>query len=374
MAEGGQRIGENYEIAEVLGRGAMGTVYSGTDLRTGRKVAIKSLQIQGGFGPEDPDLQRFEQEARIAGSLSSPHIAHVLDIGREPETDAPFLVMEHLVGEDIEAAIERVGPLPVDVALSIAEQACAGLEAAHSAGVVHRDIKPANLFLSRADDGRIMVKILDFGIAKIRRLPPDAAAAGALTAPQVSLTATGQILGSPLYMSPEQVDGTTGVDARADVYSLGLTLYAMLTGAAPHRDAKSFVELLYAIQNVPTRPVREMAPWVPAEVEALVSRATMIDRDKRFFTIAAMHSAIRALVSENFALREEKIVRASAETLPRAPRERRSDPQARTMAAPAKPPPERPSRNAPQIPIRAVGIAVGIVATIVVIALWLMNV
>ena len=144
-------IGRKYEIVEVLGRGGMGTVYAGKHVRTGRRVAIKLMHDGGTLEADHPDLLRFEQEARIAGSLESPHIAQIIDIDRDPETDAPFLVMELLKGEDLQTLLDRVGPLPVEVALCIVMQACLGLEAAHVAGVVHRDIKPSNLFLARRE-------------------------------------------------------------------------------------------------------------------------------------------------------------------------------------------------------------------------------
>jgi serine/threonine protein kinase len=308
-------IGDKYELSHVLGRGAMGTVYAAKNLLTGRRVAIKSLHVGGVLDPQDPDLLRFQQEARIAGSLESEHVAQVLDIERDPATGLPFLVMELLRGEDLQALLERIGPLPVDVALRIAAQACAGLEAAHGAAVVHRDIKPGNLFLARQKAGAVVVKILDFGMAKIRRGQDvsASAASGFLQAPQASMTETGQILGSPLYMSPEQVDGTKHVDARSDVFSLGVTLYAMLVGKPPHADVKSFVLLLQAIATKPVPPLGSVAPWVLPEVAALIERATRLDRNERFPSVAAMREAIQSLLSGGTALREEMLVASSKE-------------------------------------------------------------
>jgi serine/threonine protein kinase len=303
------RIGEKYEILDVLGRGAMGTVYSGRDVRTGRRVAIKALHVRGALDPADPGVRRFDQEARIAGSLDSEHVVRLLDIDRDPETDAPFLVMELLAGEDLERSIERRGTLPVDLALGIAAQACLGLEAAHAAGVVHRDIKPGNLFLSLHDRGHVVVKILDFGLAKIRRTPPerfDGAARAGLSPPQVSLTTSGRMVGSPLYMSPEQVDGSTGIDARTDVFSLGLTLYTMLAGAPPQR-GKSLVEMIHRALHEQVPPVHEVAPSVPARVSALVTRATRLAREDRFPGAAAMREAIQALLPAGFTLRAEML-------------------------------------------------------------------
>ncbi|MDC3984735.1 serine/threonine-protein kinase [Polyangium jinanense] len=304
------KIGDKYELSAVLGEGTMGTVYAAKNLRTGRRVAIKSLRGNV-LDPRDPELLRFDQEARIAGSLESEHIAQVLDIERDPATDAPFLVMELLRGEDLQSLLDRVGPLPVDVALRIAAQVCAGLAAAHAAGVVHRDIKPGNLFLARREGGAIVVKILDFGLAKIRRLPPDhstSAAPSALSAPQLSMTETGQLLGSPLYMSPEQLDGAKGIDARSDLFSLAVTLFAMLTGKPPHADVKSFPLLLNHIATKPMPTVREVVPGVGPDVEALLERASRLSREERFSSAAAMLEAMKPLLPGGMALREDMLV------------------------------------------------------------------
>ncbi|MRG95746.1 serine/threonine-protein kinase [Polyangium spumosum] len=302
------RIGDHYQLSAVLGRGAMGTVYAAKDLRTGKRVALKALHVRGFLDPRDPDVLRFEQEARIAGSLASEHIAQVFDIERDPETEAPFLVMELLRGEDLQSLLDRVGPLSVDVALRIAAQAARGLAAAHAAGVVHRDVKPGNLYLARQHGGEIVVKVLDFGIAKIRRLPVDLSAGAGLTAPQASMTATGQLLGSPLYMSPEQVDGAKGLDARSDVFSLAVTLYAMLAGRPPHADVKSFPMLLTRISTTPMPRIRAAAPWVSPEVEALLDHAAQLDREARFPNAAGLLDAIEPLLPAGAALREELLV------------------------------------------------------------------
>ena len=146
-----------------------------------------------------------------------------------------------LRGEDVRSLLTRVGPLRPEVALRIAAQACAGLAAAHAAGVVHRDIKPENLFLSRGGDGAVVVKVLDFGIAKIRRTSESTGASAGLTAPAVSMTESGQVVGTPLFMAPEQLVGAKQVDARSDVYSMGVTLYALLAGTPPHANVESLV-------------------------------------------------------------------------------------------------------------------------------------
>jgi serine/threonine protein kinase len=302
------RIGDKYQLSAILGQGATGTVYAAKNLRTQRRVAIKSLHLVPGLNPGSPELLRFEQEARITGSLESPHLVQILDVEHDPTTDLPFLVMEMLRGEDLQALLDRVGPLQVDVALRIAAQACAGLAAAHAANVIHRDIKPANIFLSRQEKGKIVVKILDFGVAKIRRLPNASENSQALAAPTVSMTDTGQIMGSPLFMSPEQVDGAKPLDARSDLFSLGTTLFAMLAGKAPHAEIKEFYLLLRRLMNGPPPPIRTVANWVPPQVETFLQKTCALDRDDRFSSAKEMLVDLEGLLPHGSDLREDMLI------------------------------------------------------------------
>lgn len=302
------RMGDKYQLTAVLGEGATGTVYAAKNLMTQRRVAIKSLHLRPGLHAGNPEIQRFEQEARIAGSIDSPHIAQVLDVADDPATGLPFLVMELLRGEDIQSLLDRVGPLPVDVALRIAAQACAGLVAAHAAGVIHRDIKPANIFLAKQDPDRIVVKILDFGIAKIRRVSDASVHSQALPAPAVSMTESGQMLGSPLFMAPEQVDEIKHVDGRADQFSLAITLFTMLAGTPPHADVKSFPKLLQRLVTTPPPPIRSVANGVPVEVETFLQKATALNRDKRFSNVEEMLAALEALLPNGADIRENMLV------------------------------------------------------------------
>lgn len=302
------RIGDKYQLSAILGQGATGTVYAAKNLRTQRRVAIKSLHLGPHLFPGCPELLRFEQEARITGSLESPHLVQILDIEHDSATDLPFLVMEMLRGEDLQSLLDRVGPLQVDVALRITAQACAGLVAAHAANVIHRDIKPANIFLSRQEKGKIVVKILDFGVAKIRRQPDASANSQALAAPAASMTESGQMLGSPLYMSPEQVDGSKHVDARSDLFSLGTTLFTMLAGKAPHADIKSFHLLLRRLVNESPPPIRSVVTWIPPEVETFLQKATAFDRNDRFSSAHEMLTALEARLPHGLDLREDLLV------------------------------------------------------------------
>ena len=295
----GEILAGRYRIVRLLGQGGMGSVYEATHTQTGRRVAVKVITA-GDLTKGDPRVLRFAREARAAGALVSDHIAGVLDAGEDPVTGAPFMVMEYLEGEDLLHLLKRNGPLRPDAALRIVAQACLGLQKAHEAGVVHRDIKPANLFLCRRDEGAVLVKLLDFGIAKIRH--DDTVDA------HTPLTSTGNVLGSPHYLSPEQARASRDVDPRTDVWSLGVTLYRALTGRTPHEKLDSFINLMMAICLQPPPPVQSFAPWVPPEIADVVHGALVIDRDERFPSAAAMLDAIRPLLREGWALHESMLV------------------------------------------------------------------
>ena len=281
----GEHIDGKYVVTGQIGAGAMGAVYAARNIATGRSVAVKV--IQNGLGTDPALLARFQREARAAGAIQSTYIAQVLDAGHDRTTDAPYLVMELLEGEDLDTFVRRLGAVRFDLALRIIAQALAGLERAHAVGVVHRDIKPANLYIARADAGQRVVKLVDFGIAKVK---------DEFAASNHALTQTSALLGSPLYMSPEQAKASKKVDARADLWSLGIVLYQLLTGHAPHAHAESLTELLLAICTEDVKPVQQAAPWVPAEVAAIVERALRLDPTKRFDDAKQMRDAIEAIV------------------------------------------------------------------------------
>ncbi|MEP7125620.1 MAG: serine/threonine-protein kinase [Byssovorax sp.] len=298
----GAPLDQKYQLTRLLGEGAMGSVYEALHQRTGRRVAVKLIRSDNlALGPERDRASRFRREARAAGSIESPHIVQVLDSGEDAATGTLYLVMERLVGEDLQRLLDRVGALPLRVGLCLAGQALLGLEKAHAAGIVHRDIKPANLFLARQDSGEIVVKILDFGIAKVRVDPLD-------TSATAGITGTGGFLGSPLYMSPEQVHDSREVDHRADLWSLGSALYCALTGSAPHQEIASIGRLILAICSSPATPIQERAEGISPEVAAVVHRALSISRDERWSDATAMLEAIRALAPAGFTLREEMLV------------------------------------------------------------------
>ncbi|WP_437991883.1 serine/threonine-protein kinase [Sorangium sp. So ce145] len=292
----GQILDGKYTIVRLLGQGGMGSVYEAVELVSDRHVAIKVIHAEKKLS--DDLVRRFRREAKAAMAAASPHIAQVLDAGVEPTTGTPYMAMEYLVGGDLEDLLRRLGPLPPSLALRILGQACMGVQHAHGAGIVHRDIKPANLFLARADDGEIVVKVLDFGIAKIRTDP-------AYGIDTTALTSSGTLLGSPVYMSPEQARGIKSVDHRTDIWSLGVVLYRALTGRTPHQGADALGDLILAICTKPPPLVQDLAPWVPPELAFLCHAALRIEADDRFRTAEAMLRSIRALAPGGLGLREE---------------------------------------------------------------------
>lgn len=271
-------IGERYEIMRTLAEGGMGVVHEARHKTTGQRVALKEILAEE-LEKDSDLLARFEREALVMRAVQSEHIASILDAGMDFTTGHPFLVMELLQGEDLEQLLQRSGPLPEEVALRICAQACRGLACAHAANVIHRDIKPANLFLSRREgSSEVVVKVVDFGIARAR----DELSGGLY---RRTLTSSGLMLGTPLYMSPEQVKGPKHVDARADVWSIGVVLYEMLTGRTPHADEESLGGLLVAICATPAPLLTDAMPDIRGSVAALVKKALEIDPKRRYTSI-----------------------------------------------------------------------------------------
>jgi len=280
----------------------MGAVYEAhcedTGLfKSGARVAVKVLHHHLAQGDT---AQRFWREAEAARRIKSEHIARIVDAGTCTSTGRLFLVHELLEGNDLQHWLDRIGPISIPGALRMAMHALRGLQEAHAARVVHRDIKPANLFLAREAGGTLAVKILDFGIAKVLREPFSQMSS-------TNMTATGSMLGSPLYMSPEQVQDSRKVDPRTDLWSLGAALYAALSGRAPHQHLSSVGQLLVAICVHPAKSIVEVAPWLPPEIAAIVHRALEIDPARRYPNAAAMLADIEKLIPEG-ELREEDLL------------------------------------------------------------------
>ena len=260
----GQSFG-NYRALSVLGEGGMGIVYLAEHPEIGRKVAIKVLHAD--FARDQQVMGRFLNEARAANAIRHPNIIEILDSGVLADR-TPFLVMELLEGESLAARIKRLGRLPINDACDFAYQTASALSAAHAKGIVHRDLKPDNLFVvpDPHDESRERIKVLDFGIAKLQQHSPGDSVK----------TRTGTLMGTPIYMSPEQCRGVGGVDRRADIYALGCILFEMLAGAPPF-EAVGAGELIAAhIYEVPPL-LSERVIGLPPAIEALV--ATMLAKD-----------------------------------------------------------------------------------------------
>jgi len=255
----GALVSERYLVEQEIGSGGMGVVYAARDQRERREVAIKFLR------PElmnERSVLRFAREARAVMSLRNPHVCQVLDAGNTDD-DVPFLVMERLAGEELDQRLARVGALPLGDALDITLQACDGLAEAHERAIVHRDLKPANIFLLPGVGSRTLVKVLDFGIAK--------SADFAASADGKRLTDSRTLMGSPQYMAPEQLFAASDVDVRADVWSLGAMLYAMLAGRPPFTGA-ALRDLCAAVMLDPPPALRALRPEVSPALAALITR------------------------------------------------------------------------------------------------------
>jgi eukaryotic-like serine/threonine-protein kinase len=298
----GTTVHRKYKLIRALGRGGMGTVYMAEHETTGQRVAVKIIHSRL-LAPDGDGARRFRREARAASAINCEHIVRVFDAGEDEATGLLYLVMELLDGEDLQSLIDRVGPLDPHAALLITAQALAGLREAHEANIVHRDIKPANLFLARGKAGAITVKLVDFGIAKIK--------GGPLRGVEpTGLTTSSSMLGSPLYMSPEQVMSSKDVDHRTDIWSIGSVLYCALTGRAPHAGIDSVGRLLVTICNTKPAPAQVRAPWLPRAIPELLDPALHLEPEGRYPTAADMLDAIRSLLPEGAALHEGMLVAA----------------------------------------------------------------
>jgi len=297
--EPGQILGGRYEIGRLLGQGGMGSVYEVRHTGTRKRMALKVITADV---TQHPGLvARFQVEARAAGAIESQHIAQVFDVGSDETLKVPYMAMEFLVGEDLEHLIYRVGVLPPELALRIIAQALVGLETAHAAAVVHRDLKPANIYVTKREGEEIVIKLLDFGIAKILQ-EQDAESSNP------GLTRTGSLIGSPLYMSPEQARGRRGgIDQRTDLWSIGIVLYQILSGRTPHQDNDAMGDLIIAICSEPAASVQDFAPWVPPEIADILHKSLQIDVENRYQTAGEMLADIRALMPDGTALTKDML-------------------------------------------------------------------
>jgi len=278
-----------YRILSKLGGGGMGVVYEAEDTELGRRVAVKFLPQETAANPDA--LERFKREARAASALNHPHICTIHDVG--VHEGRPFLVMEKLEGDTLKHRIDAHG-MPADEVVRIGEQLADALEAAHRAGIVHRDLKPANLFVTERGDA----KILDFGLAKVTA--PEASGPVTADAPTVAgefLTEAGTTLGTVAYMSPEQARGQV-VDARSDLFSLGVVLYEMTTGRLPF-PGESTADFFSAILGQEPVPPRELNPDLPARLEDAILKALEKDPSLRYQSAADLRGDLRRLLRDS---------------------------------------------------------------------------
>jgi serine/threonine-protein kinase len=273
----GEIVADRYAVDGILASGGMGLVCRAHHVELEQPVAIKFLRRT--FAQNDALVLRFLEEARAAAALTSQHVVRVIDVG-QLATGVPYLVMEHLEGTDLETVVQREGRLDPDRAVDYVLEACEALKEAHAAGIVHRDIKPENLFVTTRGSQRPILKVVDFGIAK--RL--DASRAKIVTGPQDQM-------GSPCYMSPEQMAAPHKVDERTDVWSLGVVLYRLLTGTLPF-DGDSIVEIFARVVNAPVRPLFEVQRSIDPHLDAIVRRCLEKDPALRFPSIAALADAL----------------------------------------------------------------------------------
>jgi serine/threonine protein kinase len=271
----GEILAGKYRVERVLGRGGMGVVVAARHLRLDELVAIKFLLPDAERNPER--IERFSREARAASKIKSEHVARVTDVDTT-EAGTTYMVMELLEGMDLADALEARGPFPVERAATIGIQICEAMAEAHAMGIVHRDLKLENVFLVEGPEERPAVKVLDFGISKL--LNPQSGS-------DRGLTHTRAIVGSPHYMSPEQLLSSRTVDARTDIWALGVSLYQLLTGRLPFSGDTMPETCALVMQAQPTSP-RSLRPEIPAELERTVLRCLSKGRDERFASMAEL--------------------------------------------------------------------------------------
>src|SRR6478609_1750056 len=285
-------IAGKYRLEQEIGRGSMGTVFRAVHVTLGQRVAIKLISAEHSQSTEA--RQRFSVEAKAAAKLRSRHVVQVIDDGETPQGN-PYIVLELLEGETLEERLARDQDIPLSEAVRVVTHVGRALARAHAQGIVHRDLKPANVFLVKSDDDDAgwIAKVLDFGIAKV--------------AQESGTTVAGTVLGTPLFMSPEQVRGASSVDHRADLYSLGMCLFHMVTGKYAFY-SESYSDTLVGTCTLPLPRLREHAPWVPEAVESWFQRACARAPLDRFQSADEMAEALQAAAGPTAPLSKHKSV------------------------------------------------------------------
>ncbi len=274
----GDIVDGKYRVESVLGVGGMGAVLAAVHVQLGHRVAIKVLLSGPDSGPVA--RERFLREAKAAATLRSEHVARVSDVGTFPD-GTPFMVLEYLDGQDLGDLVERTGALRVALAVDYVLQACDAVIEAHAHGIVHRDLKPQNLFLTRRPNGSALVKVLDFGISKQTTPALDSGA----------LTRTSDVVGSPLFMSPEQIRNAKDVDERTDIWALGIILYELIGGRVPF-EATTIPQLCSMVLEQAAPPLRAIRPDVPEELDSIVLRCLNKAPEDRYPNVQSLMVAL----------------------------------------------------------------------------------
>lgn len=290
----GETILGKYEVEQVLGSGGMGVVVAVRHLQLGQRYAIKFVKSEAASDPTV--VARFIREARAMVALSSEHVAKVFDVGTL-ENGAPFMLMEHLAGVDLGRVLDTNGPLGVPEAVAVILQACEAIAEAHSLGIVHRDLKPSNLFVSKRADGTRLIKVLDFGISKAVDTPRGQ-----------GLTISGALMGSPGYMSPEQVRSPKTVDLRTDIWGLGVILYELLTGRGPFVGDTLGETFAHILSDTPV-PIRTLRPEVPEGLCIVVAGCLERDPASRIGSVSALATKLLPFAPREAEISVERIRR-----------------------------------------------------------------
>ena len=298
----GRRLDNRYKVVRLIGKGGMGAVYEVED-EAGQRFAAKLIS-KGLAGENHPALVRFAREARAASAISSPNVVATYDAGSDDDLGLPYIIMELLHGTDLSSVLKREGPLEPQVAVRLVLQAARGIAAAHARNVVHRDVKPANLFLQVAENtAEVTVKVCDFGVAKRTRMDDSRSRTSGL-----SLTRTGGMLGSPMYMAPEQARNAKHVDERADIWSIAVVLWEALSGKRLWGQQSSLGELIVAICTEPIQRLEEVAPWAPKDLARVVHRGLERDLAHRTPSMQAFIAALEVFSGGSDRVTSEQLV------------------------------------------------------------------
>jgi serine/threonine-protein kinase len=303
LPHSGDVIADKYQLEERLGRGGMGVVYAARHLTLRTRVAVKFLAPVYMEKPEA--AARFLREARAAASIQSEHVARVLDVG-QLESGALYMVMELLTGDHLGKVVRARGKLPITEAVDLVLQASEAIAEAHALGIVHRDLKPANLFVANKPDGTKVLKVLDFGLSKVTDFQ------GA-SEEELSLTGLGLLMGSPFFMSPEQMRNAREVDGRTDVWALGVVLYLLVTGRKPFQ-GDSITAICASIAADDPPPMRQFHP-VPQAFEAIVRKCLTKDPAGRYESVAAFVTALKGYATARGRVNANRTLKLSSASL-----------------------------------------------------------